>query len=288
MFGSGLWRCRPASIASHGHPRQTYRSTLALAERLRRKTDRIDPTRMRRPCDRLGRGAPTPDSASLCPLLQRSENAPLVGQRCAILAPGSADRKHHVTGAPRRTASPLHASLSFRYTHAGFDPVLFPLSQPPAHAAQSLPGAKTRPPEPVDGAARCLRREIDFLKLSVPTGGNCLAFEYSRWKRTTRPVIMNDDRLAIVAHVDDGAGGPVLIPVPRAIAVENKLPLIGSTLSTCVFKIAVKRALDDHLVRHVKPIMEDKQDARRGLVLDRVLQLIIGVAHGLSDALGVF
>jgi hypothetical protein len=88
----------------------------ALAERLRRKTDRIDPTRMRRPCDRLGRGAPTPDSASLCPLLQRSENAPLVGQRCAILAPGSADRKHHVTGAPRRTASPLHASLSFRYT----------------------------------------------------------------------------------------------------------------------------------------------------------------------------
>src|SRR5438876_7623735 len=62
-----------------------------------------------------GRGSPTPDSASLCPLLQRSENAPLVGQRCAILAPGAADRKHHVTATPRRTASPLHASLSFRY-----------------------------------------------------------------------------------------------------------------------------------------------------------------------------
>src|SRR5439155_13402894 len=31
-----------------------------------------------------------PDSASLCPVLQRSENAPLVGQRCAILAPGAA------------------------------------------------------------------------------------------------------------------------------------------------------------------------------------------------------
>jgi hypothetical protein len=37
-------------------------------------------------------------------------------QRCAILAPGAADRKHHVTATPRRTASPLHASLSFRYT----------------------------------------------------------------------------------------------------------------------------------------------------------------------------
>jgi hypothetical protein len=85
-----------AVIASHGHPRQTYRSRLALAERLRRKIDRIDPTRVRRPCDRLGRGAPTWDSASPCPLLQRSENAPIVGQRCAILAPGSADWSHHV------------------------------------------------------------------------------------------------------------------------------------------------------------------------------------------------
>src|SRR5260370_39106743 len=91
---------------------------LALAERLCRKTDRIDPTRVRRPCDRLGRGAPTPDSAGLCPLLQRAENAPLVGQRGAILAPGAADRKHHVTATPRRIASPLHASLSFRYTQA--------------------------------------------------------------------------------------------------------------------------------------------------------------------------
>src|SRR2546430_4095108 len=99
-----------------GHPRQTYRSTLALAERLCRKTDRIDPTRVRRPCDRLGRGAPTPDSASLCPLLQRSENAPLVRQRCAILAPGSADRMHHIACAAGRTASPIRASLSFRYT----------------------------------------------------------------------------------------------------------------------------------------------------------------------------
>src|SRR5207249_2052913 len=53
-----------------------------------------------RPCDRLGRGAPTPDSASPCPLLQRSENAPLVGQRCAILAPGAAGRQHHVTCSP--------------------------------------------------------------------------------------------------------------------------------------------------------------------------------------------
>ena|SRR6266566_3191051 len=103
-----------------GHPRQTYRSTLALAERLCRKTDRIDPTRVRRPCDRLGRGAPTPDSASLCPLLQRSANAPLVGQRCAPLAPGPADRQHHVICSPWWTASPLPPSLSFWYTQLSF------------------------------------------------------------------------------------------------------------------------------------------------------------------------
>src|SRR5258707_4295057 len=33
------------------------------------------------------------------------------------LAPGPAGRQHHVTCSPRWTASPLHPSLSFRYTH---------------------------------------------------------------------------------------------------------------------------------------------------------------------------
>src|SRR5207244_6550127 len=47
---------------------------------------------------------------------KRSEYVPLVGQRCPILTPGGTDRKHHVTATPRRIASSLHASLSFRYT----------------------------------------------------------------------------------------------------------------------------------------------------------------------------
>src|SRR5262245_33046399 len=80
----------------------------------------IDPTRVPRPCDRLGRGAPTRDSASLCPLLQRFENAPIVGQRRAILAPGSADRSHQVA-----CCSPVHASLSFRYTQVGGAPTFW-------------------------------------------------------------------------------------------------------------------------------------------------------------------
>src|SRR5258707_12890928 len=35
------------------------------------------------------------------------------------LAPGPAGRQHHVTCSPRWTASPLHPSLSFRYTQGG-------------------------------------------------------------------------------------------------------------------------------------------------------------------------
>jgi hypothetical protein len=39
------------------------------AERLRRKADRIDPTRVRRPCGCLGQSALTPDSDEVCRLL---------------------------------------------------------------------------------------------------------------------------------------------------------------------------------------------------------------------------
>ena len=56
------------------------------------------------------------DPKILCQILQRSENAPIVGQRCAPLAPGPADRHHHITCSPRWIASPLRPSLSFWYT----------------------------------------------------------------------------------------------------------------------------------------------------------------------------
>ena len=45
------------------------------------------------------------------------QNTPIVGQRCAGLAPSSADRKHSHSCAPRRPPSPLRQSLGFRYTH---------------------------------------------------------------------------------------------------------------------------------------------------------------------------
>jgi hypothetical protein len=102
--------CEPLAFVTGPSPR------LALAERLHRKADRIYPTRVRRPRDPRGRSAPTQDSASLCPLLQRCENAPIIGQGRALLAPGSADRTHRVACAPRRASSPLLQDLGFRHT----------------------------------------------------------------------------------------------------------------------------------------------------------------------------
>jgi hypothetical protein len=63
-----------------------------------------------------GRGASAPDPAILCWLLQRHQNAPIIGQRCANLSPCSADREYRVTRDPRRSSSPLHPGLGFRYT----------------------------------------------------------------------------------------------------------------------------------------------------------------------------
>jgi hypothetical protein len=59
-----------------------------------RTADRIDPTRVCGPYHRLWRGAPAPDSAIVCLLLQRDQNPPIVRQRCADLSPSSADRYH--------------------------------------------------------------------------------------------------------------------------------------------------------------------------------------------------
>src|SRR5262249_37575416 len=65
-----------------------------------------------------GEGALAPDLAGLCPLLQRPQNAPVTGQRCARLSLCSTDRRHRGIPDPRRTPSPLRPGLSFRYTQA--------------------------------------------------------------------------------------------------------------------------------------------------------------------------
>ena len=64
----------------------------------------------------VARGASTPHPANLCLLLQRHQNALVIRQRCAGLAPCSADWINKFTRDPWRASSPLCAGLGFRYT----------------------------------------------------------------------------------------------------------------------------------------------------------------------------
>src|SRR5262249_42155594 len=56
-------------LGAHGHSGQADCAPIAVAESVRRETDRHDPTRMSRPHDRIWGGAPAPDSGSVCRVL---------------------------------------------------------------------------------------------------------------------------------------------------------------------------------------------------------------------------
>jgi hypothetical protein len=87
-----------------------------MAELFCREANRIDPPRVHRSRRRIGRATFAPSVKIVCELLQHGENAPLIGQGCASLPPGSADRTHRVACHGRRTASSIRPNLSFRYT----------------------------------------------------------------------------------------------------------------------------------------------------------------------------
>src|SRR5262249_21896990 len=67
--GHGLWPGLQAAVVRHGHSGQANRSPIAVAEPVRRETDRHDPTGMSRPYDRIWGGAPAPDPGSVCRVL---------------------------------------------------------------------------------------------------------------------------------------------------------------------------------------------------------------------------
>jgi hypothetical protein len=60
-----------------------------------------------------GRGAPAPDPAMLCTLLQRNQNPSGAEQGCAALTRRSASWNHQITRNPRRTSSPIRPDLVF-------------------------------------------------------------------------------------------------------------------------------------------------------------------------------
>jgi hypothetical protein len=80
--GSDLRPRRHTPIAGHGHPGQAYRTRVTLAEWLCRTADRVDPPRVLGSYRGFWRGPATPNPAILRSLLQRHQNAPVIGQRC--------------------------------------------------------------------------------------------------------------------------------------------------------------------------------------------------------------
>jgi hypothetical protein len=114
---------RRKPIARHGHSGQAYCTSLALAEWFCRTANRVDPAQVCGSFHRLGRSASASDSACLCPLLQRHQNASVIEQRCAGLSPGSANRNHKFTPDPWRASSPLCPGLGFRYTQGSLGDV---------------------------------------------------------------------------------------------------------------------------------------------------------------------
>ncbi len=67
--GHCVWSDLRAAVTRHGHSGQADRSPIAVAEPVRRETDRHHPTGMSRPPDRVRAGAPAPDPGQVCRLL---------------------------------------------------------------------------------------------------------------------------------------------------------------------------------------------------------------------------
>jgi hypothetical protein len=94
-----------------GHSRQTDRAAIAMAERLCRTIDRLDPTRMPGSCDRVRRASSASPAALLRALLQQFPNTPLSGQGLAPTPSRSCGRQHSSAADPRRIAPPLCPDL---------------------------------------------------------------------------------------------------------------------------------------------------------------------------------
>ena len=107
------WLDRKAARLRDGHPGQTDRAPLTMAERFGRAPDWVHPSRMPGPDHCLRRGASAPDSALLRELLQQSSDAPVTQQRRAGASSDSAPWRPKVISCSRWTTSPIRPNLVF-------------------------------------------------------------------------------------------------------------------------------------------------------------------------------
>lgn len=108
IYGAGVTR----RLRAMGILDKSTGTSFTLAKWLCRAADRINPARVRRSYDCPRRSASAPDLAVLCPLLQRHQNASVVGQRCTGLSPST------VTGSIKSNA--VLAGLHHHYVRAKF------------------------------------------------------------------------------------------------------------------------------------------------------------------------
>ncbi len=130
--------------------------------------------------------------------------------------------------------------------------------------------------------------EIYLLERSGRQQRNLPAEEHASRKRAVCPAIVNEQRLATLADIQNRASRAVFLGRPAAILVEDKLAFVGLSFREGEFQIAIQRARDDCVVRSVETIVEDDQQARRILELNAILELIVRVTEYFPDAFWSF
>src|SRR5215469_1212858 len=104
-----VWRRGHPAAASHGHSRPADHATLTVAKRPCRTADRLDPTRMPRPCRGGGGKAPPSSVGELRDLLQPGAYACCARQGCSAPSTGADSRAYRISHLARRPPPALRS-----------------------------------------------------------------------------------------------------------------------------------------------------------------------------------
>src|SRR6516162_11018027 len=99
----------PRRLQAHGHSRPADHATLTVAKRACRTADRLDPTRVPRPCRGVGGTAPPPSVGELRRLLQWGAHAPRTRQGYAAPSTCADSRAYRISHLARRSPSVLRS-----------------------------------------------------------------------------------------------------------------------------------------------------------------------------------
>src|SRR5262249_36777607 len=93
----------------HGDSGRADHAALTVAERSCRTADRLDPTRVPRPCRGVGEKAPPSSVGELRDLLQPGAHAPCARRGCSAPSTCADSRAYRISHLARRSPSALHS-----------------------------------------------------------------------------------------------------------------------------------------------------------------------------------